>query len=344
MLEHYSCGGSPYWAGKAFNILLLPEEASFWKAKEEPLPIHRESYVFPIRKAGLLLAGHRPSGHVQLVNQRSRHDKAEYNARYTHFAYSSAFGYEARPVHGSFNCDNSLQFSADGVLWRERWTMEPLYCEKGFAASRYPLFEADGEGRASTWILVKDDFMINFHEVACTRPLGLREGGYPLGFDLGEPRLEHRPGAEAAFIDGKASFIRNLYGWDAQAPAAAFGGDVGGCNVRHLRSVVPRLEARLAGAGTRYLATLTAGRVGADSMDQLMGLVTDCRAEENTLEVGFYDGERAFLQIGDIRHREVRLNGRLLSGPITAARVASDGRSSWLLLADGTVREEPSPP
>ncbi len=216
MLEHYSCGGSPYWATKAFNLLMIRPADPFWKAKEEKLPIHRGSYSRPLRTAGLLLVGDKKTGHVQLINQKSYHDKPEYNDKYTKFAYSSIFSYEARQIYKNFNCDNVLQFSADGINFRQRWEMTHLYCAKDFAASTYPLYDVDAEGTIHTSILVKDDFLINLHQVETKKPLVFREGGYPLGFDEGEAKTVSIEGAEAAYKDGKLTFLRNLHGYDKQ--------------------------------------------------------------------------------------------------------------------------------
>ena len=57
ILEHYSCGGSPYWAAKAFSLLLIPEDDSFWQVEEKPLPIHRQSYSEPVKSAGVVMVG-----------------------------------------------------------------------------------------------------------------------------------------------------------------------------------------------------------------------------------------------------------------------------------------------
>ena len=101
ILEHYSCGGSPYWAAKAFNAFLIPEEDPFWTEPEKPLPIRGGDYAVALGEAGIVLLGSRDDGQVQLVNQKSYHDKAEYNAKYTNFAYSTHFPYESRPIYGS---------------------------------------------------------------------------------------------------------------------------------------------------------------------------------------------------------------------------------------------------
>jgi hypothetical protein len=337
MLEHYSCGGSPYWATKAFNLLMIPPGDPFWKTPEAPLPIQLGNYSHPLKKAGILLVGDRRTGHVQLINQKSYHDKPEYNDKYTKLAYSSVFSYDARRIYGNVNCDNVLQFSADGINFRQRWEMETLHCETDFAVSRYPLHEVDPAGSAHTAVLVKDDFMINLHQVTATRSLVLREGGYPLGFDEGEAALASVPGGEAAYRDGKLTFIRNLAGYTRQYPARSFADDVNGANVRYKRSVVPVLEHDAGPARQLVLASMVLGRIGEDSIASLMGLVTAFELADNRMKVTFHDGEQAFVQIGATAPVNVTLNGKAITGEVVMARVSADGKTWTVLRADGNV-------
>ena len=341
MIEHYSCGGSPYWAAKAFNLLMIPPEDPFWKAKEAPLPIHQGSYAKALPSAGLLMVGDQRSGHVQLVNGKSYHDKPEYNDKYTKFAYSSAFSYEARQIYGNFNCDNVLQFSADGINFRQRWEMENLHTVDGFIACRYPIHEVDPQGSVFTSILVKGDFMVNLHRVETTKPLVFKEGGYPLGFDDGHAEVASTPGGEAAYKDGKLTFIRNLGGYSRQQRAQAFADDISGSNVRYRQSVVPVLSHETQGAGKLWLASLVCGRSGADSLQSLMGLVTEFQMNEQGLaRITFQDGEQALVQVGEGQDMQATLNGKRLSGPIVLARVSADGNSWLVLRRDGTIERQ----
>ncbi len=335
--EHYSCGGSPYWAVKAFNLFLIPEDNELWKTKEAPLPIHKSDFSAPIKSAGFLLVGDHKTGHVQLINQKSHHDNPEYNAKYTKFAYSSVFSYEARPVYKSFNCDNVLQFSDDGINFEQRWAMEHLYCEKDFNASKYPLYKVDDNGLAYTYILVKDDFMINFHRIETEESLVFKEGGYPLGFDDGNAAVISVPGGEAAYKDGKLSFIRNLYGYQKQYKAAPFLDNVTGTNVRYRQSIVPKLEYENKGRNIFYLASMVYGKIGNDSIQQLMGLVKSFAVKDNVAEICFYDEERVLMQIGAVNDLTVTLNGKSIRGPIVVARVSADGGGYWLLDQAGAV-------
>lgn len=347
VLENYNCGGSPLWATKAFSILLIPESNSFWTTPEEPLPIHLGNFSHPIKDAGLVVIGTQKSGHVQIVNQKAFHDKPDYNAKYTNFVYSSIFSPDGRPIYGSFNCDNAFTFSPDSVNFRQRWNHENLYVTKDFAASRYRMYDrvinektfevANDLGTVTSYVLVKDDFMINVHEVRPSRAgLTFREGGYPLGFDEGDPVLCSGDGVEMASKDGKITFIRNLKGYTAQFKAQGFQEDIGGSNVRNRQSVVPKLGAQSSSTETMYLACMVYGKVGLESLQELSGRVNVFSLDKNKAHIEFYDGERAFMQFGEILDTAVELNCKTFQGPIVMARVSADGQTCWVLRADGS--------
>ena len=136
----------------------------------------------------------RPPGTSSSINQKSYHDKPEYNDKYTKFAYSSVFSYDARTIYGNFNCDNVLQFAEDGINFRQRWAMETLHCVEGFAASKYPIHEVDPQGTIHTSILVKDDFLVNLHQIEATKAAGLQGGRLPAGLRRRPRRDRLRPG------------------------------------------------------------------------------------------------------------------------------------------------------
>ena len=337
MLEKYSCGGSPYWAAKAFSILLLPKDDPFWKVREKPLPIQINSYSYPIKSAGFLLLGDKQSGHVQLINQKSYHDEASYNDKYTKFAYSSIFSYEAGTVYESFDCDNALQFSEDGILFFQRWSMENLYTVKDFIASKYPLYKVDDKGTGYTDILVKDDFMINFHQIKTEKSLVFKEGGYPLGFDDGRARCVSSRNSEAGYKDNKITYLRNLYGYTVKRKAAPYQGQMSGTNVRYRQSVIPVLGFENKDQHKFYLASMVYGKVGDDPIEKLDRLVKTFQIKDNTAEISFYDDERAFMQIGDIKDVSITLNGQKFSGPVVVARVSADKKKWFVLYSDGHV-------
>lgn len=301
ILEHYSCGGSPYWAVKAFNLLMLSEEDPFWQTHEKPLPIHKGNYTKSLLTAGLSLNGDSRSGHVQLINQKSFHDKAEYNSKYTNFAYSSRFSYESRVSWGNINCDNSLQWSEDRIFYFQRWKFDLLHMEDRWSLSQAPtsvleedslVYGVDPEGKIRTLILQKNNSYLTFHRIQSSFDLALKEGGYPLGFDRGTASKTVSLNSSMVEQGDRISFIRNLFGWEMVVPAEAFNDDVQGSNCRFARSLTPRLECRSSGGSERYLASHVVGLQGRASMKQLEAMVASCEFRDGQFEVVFFDAER----------------------------------------------------
>ncbi|MDX2215223.1 MAG: DUF2264 domain-containing protein [Oculatellaceae cyanobacterium bins.114] len=341
MLESYSCGGSPYWAGKAFNLFLLPNSHPFWQVPEEPLAIHSENFSVPIKSPGFLLLGNKETGHVQLINQKSSQKNYKSRKKYNNFAYSSVFTYEPRSVEHNYNCDNALTFSQDGVQYEQRWGMKPLFCEKNFTASRYWLPGNKRIGLSYSYVLVKDDFMINVHRIETRKPLFFREGGYPLGFNKDETeavRVISIPGAEAVYHNSKISFLRNLYGYTHQSKAyTIWGNELQDGNPRYAHSMIPALCYKSTGERTIYLASMVYGKIGETSIEQLMQLVTDFRIEQSLVQVSFYDGEKAVMQLGKINPVDVLLNGDRITGKVAMARVSADGGDRMVVYGTKTT-------
>ena len=317
ILEHYSCGGSPYWSAKVFNAFLMAPDHPFWTAREEELPIRRGDYAVPIDDAGLVLVGSRDDGHVQIINQKSYHDKSEYNAKYTNFAYSSLFPYESRPVHGSIAPDNALQFSDDGILFHQRWSMEHLAVTDRHSVARYALFGADPDGSAVTTILMHARVLVLIHGVTPTKPLWFREGGFPLAWDRGDAVRSGVGAASdgdggdwtAAAVDGRCSLVANLWGYDDVVPAQPHGLDTQGTNVRYTHSLVPQLRLARTDARPFVLASLVAGGGNGIRPRQLRNAVEsvavehDATLEATELSVSYADGARAYVRpaTGDVR-------------------------------------------
>ena len=338
LIESYSGPGSPYWAAKAFNLLILPKNHPFWQVKEQPLAVQTDSFSIPIKSAGLLAIGDRQTGHVQLINQKSYHENSSYSYKYTNFIYSSSFSYDVGSARNT-SCDNALTFSENGKKYVQRSRIEHLYCERNFAASGYPLRTVKRErtrftprlyanlGWAYTYILVKDDFTINVHRIETRKSLKFKEGGYPLGFDEGEAEIISTSGAEAAAKDGKISFIRNLYGYERQFPAQPSVAKASQKNIRYKYSVVPALGFESERGQVFYLACMVYGKIGDATLGQLMQLVPDFRIENGLVRVTFYDAEQTVMQLGKIETLDLTLNGKRITGKVVMARVSADGKN-----------------
>ena len=294
ILEHYSCGGSPYWAAKAFNALMIPEDDPFWNAEEEPAPIDRGDYSVPLNDAGLTLIGSYDDGQVQLINQKSYHDKDEYNAKYTNFAYSTLFPYESRRVYGSVAPDNALQFSNDGILFHQRWEMEHLEISGHHSSARYPLHIVDPEGSATSTVLTYGGVLVLIHAIDPTQPLWFREGGFPLGYDGGTPEITRGSDWTAASIDGRSSLIAGVYGYDRVIDPQPYGLETHGTNVRFRSSVIPQLTVTRREVSPFVLVSLVAGRGAGVRPEQLRGLVSAVAVSDaRGVTVTYADGTSA---------------------------------------------------
>ncbi|MBU0935405.1 MAG: DUF2264 domain-containing protein [Spirochaetes bacterium] len=339
MLEHYSCGGSPYWAAKAFNLLALPAEHPFWHSAEAPLPSQSGSSLKALPAAGFTITAGQ-DGQTLLLNHKARHDKAEYNDKYTKFAYASAFPYQARHIYGNSDCDAILQFSADGTAWHQRWTMRTLACGELGGASVYPLHEADPEGQASTVSLILGSLIIHLHHLQPTKTLQLREGGFACGSDLSQPlarsfplQAEHGLGpAEAAIAadncdTSRISLIRSLGGWTSSHAAGSFAEDRVGANVRYRFSAVPRLETHTRPGQPLLLATLLIGHSGTDSAGQLASSIASAalQTDRGELSLRFADGTQALLRIPEAAGNSAKLAGRTIEPGTLIALIKKNG-------------------
>lgn len=89
--ESYIDGGHPYWGMQAFALWLIPRDDPFWTASTGQLPVEKADFVRAIEAPGLVLAGHRASGQVKLLQGRSSKTDPHYRDKYNKFVYSSHF-------------------------------------------------------------------------------------------------------------------------------------------------------------------------------------------------------------------------------------------------------------
>ncbi|MFC9065306.1 DUF2264 domain-containing protein [Streptomyces harbinensis] len=100
--QHYSGPASPYWASKAFAVLLLPGEHPLWTATEEPLPVERGDFVRAMAAPGWIAAGTRADGIVRVANHGTDHTPPDRPARddpfYARHAYTTHTAPELAPL------------------------------------------------------------------------------------------------------------------------------------------------------------------------------------------------------------------------------------------------------
>ena len=238
MVERYSGPGSPYWAGKAFGVLALPEDHEFWQAHEEPLPIEESDFLVELPAAGFLVQGTAETGHVQLLNGRS----LSRPKKYSNLAYSSCFGYEiAGPPSrdaADLATDSSLQLRLESSGWYSRTEVLETRVEGGTLAmsSRFRIGERGVEVEVLSASSFLGDLLICLHRVRAAAPVQAREGGYACGWHDGQVEMASD---RLSYVTTRsaASGIRPLAGYDRVLMPTR-----GDHNVRFELSAIPIVE------------------------------------------------------------------------------------------------------
>ena len=89
--ESYIDGGHPYWGMQAFAMWTIGRDDPFWSGDSAPLPAERTGFVQPLHPPGMILTGHRDSGHVKLLQARSTKTDFHYRDKYNKLVYSTHF-------------------------------------------------------------------------------------------------------------------------------------------------------------------------------------------------------------------------------------------------------------
>ncbi|KAJ5641446.1 hypothetical protein N7490_005446 [Penicillium lividum] len=133
MCESYNSPQSPYWAMKSFVILALESNDEFWIAAEAPHPLfstspecRRISGVKYLPAPSQILCHHRAGQHHFMLSggQFCMWPLKATEAKYSKFAYSSAFGFSVPTgrLLAQLAPDNTLAISHDdGCTWTTRW-------------------------------------------------------------------------------------------------------------------------------------------------------------------------------------------------------------------------------
>lgn len=132
MCEDYNSPQSPYWAMKSFIVLALRNDNKFWTTPELPHPLtfaYLKALSVPSVKLlpapSQILCNH-PGGqhHFMLSSgQFCVWPLKAAQAKYSKFAYSSAFGFSVPtgPLLAQLAPDSTLACSRDGETWATRW-------------------------------------------------------------------------------------------------------------------------------------------------------------------------------------------------------------------------------
>lgn len=177
MKEKYNATGSPYWAMKAFVILLLPDEARFWTAIP---PESLEDYGVTTIAYDKFVAS-RNFGIVSLypLNMRAKHDyRGGVVSKYEKYVYSSRHGFcvptDGESLNGS-GTDSTVSVAYDGKHWIcKNKSHEQLVGNNLFTSVWY----VDGDTHLTSWICVLGTWHIRIHIVHSNRRLSVADCGF----------------------------------------------------------------------------------------------------------------------------------------------------------------------
>ena len=193
LAENYNSPGSPYWCMLAFAALAVPESHPFWSSKEEQHPFEQTPSPLPAIKA-LKHPKHimvHKGGHTYLLSsgQKCHYPLKATQAKYGHFAYSSAFGYSV-PT-GSYTLEqwvpeSALALSDDGgEIWKMRREVEEAQItEEDGLPVLHSIMHPWNDVEVRTWLLPPTDeapnWHVRLHRIETGRDLMTAEGGFAI--------------------------------------------------------------------------------------------------------------------------------------------------------------------
>ncbi|VUC36512.1 unnamed protein product [Clonostachys rosea] len=127
LTEDYNSPQSVYWALKSFVAIMLPSDEPFWADHEQAYPQLESTQTVAMLHAPRQVICNTPKGHHFLLSSAqftSLHWKGA-AAKYSKFAYSSAFGFSVPTGQATLQQlapDNMLALSRDGTqTWAVKW-------------------------------------------------------------------------------------------------------------------------------------------------------------------------------------------------------------------------------
>ncbi|HEV2073549.1 MAG TPA: DUF2264 domain-containing protein [Thermomicrobiales bacterium] len=274
--EPYISTGAPYWAMQAFGGLWsLPDDDPFWSAKQEPLPIERESFSIVLPQPGWIVTGSKASGHV---HRYPAHGRCHASQKYAKFVYSTAAPYNAARAEGMFLPDAMIGIAHGASITHREAARSPELHEDGWI--RYGHDHQFGAQTATfeTIIIPDGDLQLRIHRLVAAFPdqqIATIEGAAALGYDDGEELLTvFEPGnrISAAAASNRVVGIRS---WDARsAKHAKPFGEAGSGNIVFGRSVIPHVAGSIS-INEYAIATVFLGNIRQVSSHEVSTLLSD---------------------------------------------------------------------
>ncbi|EDY83583.1 hypothetical protein VDG1235_3210 [Verrucomicrobiia bacterium DG1235] len=184
LVEVYSCGGSPYWAAKAFAPLLLSPDDAFWSEEESVGVGAQESRSLALKAPSLVVRA--VEGEVEIINAGSQ--IASVNTRFGphkwgRLSYKTAWGFalSSRPDAYPFDGGLTAQKRGSEAVYGRHYTA-PFAMTSEHMGCLYSLggkleqFQVSVETRM-WW---KANWQLIVHRVIAKDASTLRHGGYAL--------------------------------------------------------------------------------------------------------------------------------------------------------------------
>ena len=221
MVESYSCGGSPYWAAKAFSPLLLSLDDPFWSAFAEPLPAESGDEVAIFKSPALIVRT--VGGESEIINVGSQ--IASTNIRFGtwkwgRLSYRSSVGFLITRDADQYPLDAGLTATNPSeTLVLGRHYTAPVKVAEDSMACLYSLGHKSEQSQISieTRMWWKGGWQLIVHRYISHQDSLLRHGSYALGIDTPGDLSENREGNAYAslFSDGRGIAIQLVSGYEA---------------------------------------------------------------------------------------------------------------------------------
>lgn len=223
MSERYNSPGSPYWAFKAFLMLALPEEHSYWMT-EEKLPNYEPQKL--LEKPHMLIT-HDDNQHV-IAYTAGQHcqNHGSTAEKYEKFVYSNKFGFSVSRGNtlrdGAF--DNTLAVSEAGEeYYRMRYGTEEYHLTEEYVFARYRIGSV---AKIESTVVPLMSWHVRIHKIHTERAIDIADGGFSIG---AERCFEAVSGAESGKYTANMIQLSNhsvaaVFPWGTSAVVSMTGG------------------------------------------------------------------------------------------------------------------------
>ncbi len=230
LVQGYSCAESPYWMGKAFTCLVLPENHPFWTAKEnngtwDKLG-EKETKITALEGPALCMVNHAANGETELLTGKVSLDKDDehYMWNYSKLIYNTKFPWEAAP---SREIESQQYVLHDLSFDRIEKCNVTYWCglDKDILYRRQLFNYSNGSEACWNTLLNLADIIMPYGTLrvdkfrTCRRPFELTLGAYGFPDNGTETEFREKNGFKAVIIKG-----HNHIGTEIQLAMTIFDG------------------------------------------------------------------------------------------------------------------------